>query len=774
MPKRQERPRSTSSPSSSSSSKKMKKKKRFRLRREENDDAAVAVAEREPQKGVVVAGVTTAAAAGGGGGGGRSTRTVLPARNVVDRNNNSNSNNNNNNNNTVESCLDELEALSGIQHVVVVVPTTTTGTGNGAKKRLKTTETETTTAAATTTTTATGAAASASASAVLAEDEQGTTERRRREPFFPALWDPSLADGGGNGVGFCRRRRNDNGNGVGGRNDDDGVVVARTVREWNAAMNRWSKTGEYYGTSSPLLPCSLEVEVSRHFHVEKLSSYLIKEACPALKMPSFERWLIDSKLEETTATTRGDGLSALPVVDTTADPVLCSDPRPGSPASRRLAAEIVETGTVASDDAVAKVIKELCRRARAAVTELRAQTAQYAHKVPFKKKKKRSKSSRHSGGGGGGDRIDVEKHDRIYSLLYRSRKWTKPFCIRIAASHYNKLRELFLYVHNNPSYTEATAAAPGFSGASSATKIRFVDAASGKPTMALHAFHYIVMCLCLRYSSLSGGQLLLELRGGGMQGAIHGQVFRVLRDFFGGGEKKGKRPLPLMLEGFASPLNAYVPCFGSAFFRDLDWHFGSVGSFFDLPITEGVVEVNPPFCGGLMSAMADHMEQCIQVANETKKSLVFVVIVPTVQSKDLRDDNNSDDGRNDGSNHRMPEAKRHAQSAFQRMVTSPNCTNHIILKAREHGYIEGSQHLRLTRYKVSIFDTSVIVLQSRRSARKYDSCSDELVKQIRDAFASRHGDELDQRRGSKAPGGSSSVNGEGDDDSEEEEGDSSE
>jgi len=446
------------------------------------------------------------------------------------------------------------------------------------------------------------------------------------------------------------------------------------VRKWDTAMRLWMTRGSY---DPILLPCSLEVEVARHFRIEKLSSFLLK-SCPTkqLKMPAFERWLIDSKVEELERI-KGDSANNLPIVS--CDPVL-SYSRPHYGASMRLADEMKQTGM--APNAVNKTLKELCRQTGAAVDELQSHSKRYARKVPLK----------------AGDRILLEKHDQIFTLLFHCKKWKKPFCIRIAASHYHKLRELFLRVHDG---------------------IRFME--GGKVTRALHAFHYLVMTVLLRYSSLSGGQLLLELRGGGMQGAIHSDAFHVLRKRF---SRIHHGP---MLECFASPLNCYIPCFCSAF-PELDFHFGAIGSFLDVAIDCGVCEANPPFSAGIMDAMVDQIEHCIQEADRNKKCLAFVVVVPTI----LQDvDNDSGGGIS------MPAAKRQALSSFQRMTNNPNCTRHIILKAREHGYIEGSQHLRLTRYKSSIFDTSVVILQSRRSVRKIQLDDEQFEKDIRQAFASR-------------------------------------
>jgi phosphorylated CTD-interacting factor 1 len=353
--------------------------------------------------------------------------------------------------------------------------------------------------------------------------------------------------------------------------------------------------------------------------------------------------------------------------------------------SQRLWEEICEAGTLTRTEAK-KLVQELCRRTNAAVTEMAQQHALHVVgqvTAPIKK----------------GDRIDLEGRAPVYTLVYhRKKKWKKPFCIKLNATHYDKLLDMFIRVHGD---------------------IKMI--AFGKPTMAKHAFHLILMVLLLRYSSLSGGQLLLDLRGGGMQGAIHGDVFQVLHDLF---------PNVPLLECFGSPLNAYLSSFGSAFPADLDWHFGSIGNFLDEPVREGCCEANPPFAPGMMSAMANRMEELLALADERNAELSFVVIVPHAGS-------NSDTQR--------AAAKRFGGVSLQQVTSSAYCRLHMVLPAKEHGYVEGAQHMRPTRYKESLYDTSIIILQSSQASHR-EILWDHLGAQLRVAFASRHRDEVERRK----------------------------
>jgi phosphorylated CTD-interacting factor 1 len=451
------------------------------------------------------------------------------------------------------------------------------------------------------------------------------------------------------------------------------------TKDLSDRVSRWNREFRTFvdqGTYTPGLLPSFDVEVARHFQVKDLSVYLL-ESCPGIKIPAFERWLIDSKIEERQRIALNqEELSQH-------NDLILSHTTLEYGASQRLVAELSDAGV--SQDRAIKAVKELCRRTQAAIPELASQTRRFALRTPLRK----------------GDRIDVVKDSRVFSLVFHRKSWKKPFRVKINVSHYHKLKTAFLRVHNSDHQLKP---------------ILLYD--HGKPTKAVHSFHLIIMSLLLRYSALSGGQLLVDLRGGGMQGAVHDEVFEALRTCF---------PNESFLECFASPLNCYAANFGSAF-TDIDFHFGSVGDFLDQSISHGVCEANPPFSPGLMDTMVDRIEYNLTLADQTSSCLTFVVIIPTAStSEDVRT------------------AKRFATKSFQRMLGSAACRLHISLAARDHGYIEGAQHLRPTRYKESNFDTSVILLQSS-AARKENIDENNLEKRLRSAFTSRHKAEVDTRK----------------------------
>lgn len=208
-----------------------------------------------------------------------------------------------------------------------------------------------------------------------------------------------------------------------------------------------------------------------------------------------------------------------------------------------------------------------------------------------------------------------------------------------------------------------------------------------------------------------------------MQGAINTEVFDCME------ETSSKN----IIECFASPLNVYSSNFCSLFPEDR--HFGSLGDFFSLPLGffRGTHEANPPFCPGLMEFMVERMEEHLSFADskndKDESSLSFVIVVPKCSTTMTDNLVNS-----------------FAARSFKKMLQSPHFSKHIVLSKSAHGYIEASQHLRPTRYKESQYDTSIIILQSKRAKTKDDLTGETFETKIREAFASRHHLELSERR----------------------------
>jgi phosphorylated CTD-interacting factor 1 len=139
----------------------------------------------------------------------------------------------------------------------------------------------------------------------------------------------------------------------------------------------------------------------------------------------------------------------------------------------------------------------------------------------------------------------------------------------------------------------------------------------------------------------------------------------------------------------------------------------------------------------MMQYMVERMEEHLRFADSMSAAgkrcpLSFVIIVPSCSSK--------------GSGNNL--IQEFAAKSFRRMLRSKHFSKHIVLNAREHGYIEGSQHLRPTRFKESQYDTSAIVLQSKDAKEQEGNkvVGIEFEADLRKAFASRHQMELEERR----------------------------
>jgi len=336
-----------------------------------------------------------------------------------------------------------------------------------------------------------------------------------------------------------------------------------------------------------------------------------------------------------------------------------------------------------------------------------------------------------------------------------------------------------------------------------------------------------ILALLLRYNALSGGAP--DGSGGGMQGAIHGELFDCL-----------KLRLGVTMECFASPLNCRFGRYCSAF-PDTDGCFGSLGSFFDFWPLEGSFEANPPFVPAVRRSldkiaspprvldpppslkntllitfhrplprssrviltscrcqvvedMARHMEALLQrscdaagprpldaCTDGSLRPLSFVVVIPhcdeqqhTRAPKAIRPVLN---GRGEVAvatqRRAVPEA---SLPGWKLLRHSKFAVKHILVAAQEHGYCEGSQHVRRTRFKTSRFATSVFILQNG-AARRAWPVDQAVCRAVRAAFASKFEAELEGRRklavqgpgGAEGGGGGSGEEEEEEDEEDEEE-----
>ena len=547
----------------------------------------------------------------------------------------------------------------------------------------------------------------------------------------------------------------------------DSSQRASDTKEQPISNKLWKGPGKSNHASKPapvdfVLP-NIQVELARHKHMGDLSTFLLSK-CKHLRMPAFERWLIDSKMEERSkrqaikenaeilasqdqhASNKKAGRNAkwesrlkrkrrelrTPLenhmtssglrASNDHDPCIPSMADVEDEASQQLIKEM-EQGDNGDGFNATDLCKQLCQLSCTSARHLQnlgnqlssVSSSQYFGKTCGRIVLETNTEATTSTAGN-------SSYSLVYSRKPNGENKAKPFVVKINTNHYEKLREMFHSVHDTTAAAKPMNVAPPYS----------LGKNPNKYSPATNIFHHLIFCITIRYSSLSGAQLFFDLRGGGMQGAIHSEVFECLA-------KHGHSED--ILECFASPLNAYNSRYFSIFHQDLDWHFGSVGDFFSTPSRffrhGGVHEANPPFSPGMMQYMVERMEEHLRFADSMSAAgkrcpLSFVIIVPSCSSK--------------GSGHNL--IQEFAAKSFRRMLRSKHFSKHIVLNAREHGYIEGSQHLRPTRFKESQYDTSAIVLQSKDAKEQEGNkvVGTEFEADLRKAFASRHQMELEERR----------------------------
>lgn len=276
-----------------------------------------------------------------------------------------------------------------------------------------------------------------------------------------------------------------------------------------------------------------------------------------------------------------------------------------------------------------------------------------------------------------------------------------------------------------------------------------------KQRATIHIFHLLVMIVTLRYSSISGGQQLNDMRGGEMQSAIHEDVFQFLHEFFC---TQAREEDTVLVEGFASPWNYACSNYASAFASDLDFHFGSVGNFWDLDLLSinckhVICEANPPVAPAFVNQMTMKIEE-IFVASDSFSGTAtshpcvsVIVVVPTLlhEEKSSRcnaEKDNKEEQKQKRKAERNPLTKHVASKAFRNLLESKFCVTHIILPASDHGYVEGAQHLSQTRYKESAYDTSIILLQNNAARESISFDLTSFEDGIRRTFQSRHSEAL--------------------------------
>jgi len=186
------------------------------------------------------------------------------------------------------------------------------------------------------------------------------------------------------------------------------------------------------------------------------------------------------------------------------------------------------------------------------------------------------------------------------------------------------------------------------------------------------------------------------------------------------------------VECFASPLNSYLPAFGSAF-ADVDAAFGSRGSFFKFRPNAGSYCANPPFVHSVMDDTASHILTLLTAAAAAPggPALSFALILP---------------GWGDG-------------GGFQALSASPFLRAKVVIAAPDHGFCDGASHQRQDPYRHSPFDTAIFVLQTDKASRKWPASHPSWEGALRKAFGSCVPSEAAVARQAKKSGGAAHPRG---------------
>lgn len=190
-------------------------------------------------------------------------------------------------------------------------------------------------------------------------------------------------------------------------------------------------------------------------------------------------------------------------------------------------------------------------------------------------------------------------------------------------------------------------------------------------------FHNHLWCLLCRYNSFCGQG---RFEGSGHQGSLPSSVFQHLYTVLG-----------VSFECFASPFNCQLPNYCSAF-ADTDTPFGSSGSFFDLDITSGSYEANPPFSEELMDSMATHMFQLLRKSTDP---LSFLIVVPNWTDP--------------------------PSPALTRLNNSPFLRYSTIVPENKHTYVDGFQHLphKKSLVYIAVHSSRIFIIQNDAGYKKW-------------------------------------------------------
>ena len=129
-------------------------------------------------------------------------------------------------------------------------------------------------------------------------------------------------------------------------------------------------------------------------------------------------------------------------------------------------------------------------------------------------------------------------------------------------------------------------------------------------------------------------------------------------------------------------------------FPDVDAAFGSLGSFFRFAPLEGSFEANPPFVPEVMHAAVKRAETLLFTAEQQRRALSFVFVVPTWEP--------------------LPFWQQLCKSSWRRGEA-------LHLAAESHAFLDGAQHTKAQadRMRPSSFGSTLVVLQTAAGAARW-------------------------------------------------------
>lgn len=253
---------------------------------------------------------------------------------------------------------------------------------------------------------------------------------------------------------------------------------------------------------------------------------------------------------------------------------------------------------------------------------------------------------------------------------------------------------------------------------------------------ASHIFFLHVFRLLLRYKTFFGPKGYNQ----GPQAAVPAPVVESMQSAFS-----------TEVEGFASPLNVFAGHYQFfSLFPDIDFPFGSLGSFFDARLLGGHYEVNPPFDTLVLRQMQKQLLHSLEQSDmqkENGRSLLFVVILPSHDCDEGELESVGDvklvetHGKRDregkviphetsGSTAEAPNIQS-APSVERTLRESPYCLSHVLCKASEAAYVDGHQHIiRLPLFQIQTA-TRLIVLGNAEARRRYGAEAAQRLESVR-------------------------------------------